>query len=298
MKKLIFILFININSFVIGQIGVGTKTPSESAMVDLIATDKGFSGAHIPLVSITDKKTILDPTDGLLVYNTSTTNDLQPGYYTWIIDKWVAAKPTLDLEVTTNGKLIDYLGYEPSGAAPTSLTNFTSDGITFTALGCKKWSENNHSYCAYKGSAPFDWQQAFNAAKSQNGYMVTFTSLAEWNWAKTNIIDNSTGYNLSSSIWIGYNKVNYSGNPTEFTWITGEKSKTNWETLTTEHNFRKNTTDPSKNEPNNDGGNEGCVHIIRTSDSSTREWNDRNCDYKNSNQWPGPWEHLIIEFDK
>lgn len=290
MKKIIYFLSISLSTLAFGQIGVGTNSPSESAMVDLVSTEKGFSGAHIGLKSVTDKETIPNPADGLLVYNTSTTTDLQPGYYVWIVNKWVSAQPSLNLKVTTNGQLIDYLGYEPSGAAPTSLTNFSSDGITFTALGCKKWSGNNHSYCAYKGSRPFNWQEAFNAAKSQKGYLVTFTSNAEWEWALTNVIKSSSGYNLSSSIWIGYNKVDFSGNDTEFTWITGEKSKTNWETLTTEHNF-------NGSEPNNTDEKEGCVHVINASYNSDRKWNDIPCE-SGSTGWSNPWEHLIIEFDR
>ena len=104
MNKIIYFLTFCLSTFVFGQIGVGTETPSESAMVDLVSTEKGFSGSHISLQSITDKTTIPNPADGLLVYNTNTTSDLQPGYYVWIINKWTPSNPTLNLEVTTNGK--------------------------------------------------------------------------------------------------------------------------------------------------------------------------------------------------
>ena len=290
MNKIIYFLTFCLSTFVFGQIGVGTETPSESAMVDLVSIEKGFSGSHISLQSITDKTTLPNPADGLLVYNTNTTSDLQPGYYVWIINKWTPSNPTLNLEVTTNGKLVELLGYEATGIAPQTPTNFTSGTKTFTALGCKKWTENGHTYCAYKGDTPFNWEEAFNASKSQKGYLVTFTSLDEWNWVKTNLINNTTGYNLSTSIWIGYNKVDFAGNPTEFTWVTGEKSKTNWETLMTEHFF-------NNGEPNNSNNNEGCVHIISQNQSSNRNWNDIPCTSAVTG-WSGPWEHLIIEFNQ
>ncbi len=120
--------------------------------------------------------------------------------------------------------------------------------------------------------------------------MVTFTSLDEWNWVKTNLIDITTGYDLSSSVWIGYNKVDFAGNPTEFTWITGEKSKTNWETLVTEHYF-------NDNEPNNQNNTEGCVHIINKNNNSSRKWNDIPCE-SGIGGWSSPWEYLIIEFNQ
>ncbi len=143
MNKIILLLTISLDTILFGQIGVGTDTPSQSSMVDLVSSIKGFSGSHISLQSVTDKTTIPNPADGLLVYNTNTTSDLEPGYYVWIINKWTASKPTLNLEVTTNGELVELLGYEANGSAPTIPTSFVSEGRTFTALGCKNGQEMN-----------------------------------------------------------------------------------------------------------------------------------------------------------
>ena len=107
---------------------------------------------------------------------------------------------------------------------------------------------------------------------------------------ETNSTNGTTGYDLSSSIWIGYNKVDFAGNPTEFTWITGEKSKTNWETLVTEHNF-------NTGEPNNQNNEEGCVHIINKNNNTSRKWNDIPCG-SGVGGWSAPWEYLIIEFNQ
>lgn len=281
------------------QIGIGTNTPDPSTMLDVVSADKGFIAPNIALESRTDNQTIEDPADGLLIYNTTTlvgdeNINLKPGYYYWLIDSWIPHKNSEYIEITTNGKLRNYLSYEPNGIHNPS--NFSFEGKVFNGLGCKQWSVasggNGHWYCAYRHSAGFNWQTAFNAARSRGGYLATFTSLLEWQWVKTNIIDNSSGYNLYNSIWIGYNKVNFSGNPTEFTWITGEKSKVNWSNnSTTEHAF-------DDDEPNNQGNDEGCVHVLSLSESSIRKWNDIECTSSNRFDWAGPYSDLIIEFEK
>lgn len=281
------------------QVGIGTATPEPSTMLDVATTDKGFIAPNIALENRTDNQTIENPADGLLVYNTTTLagNDntrLNPGYYYWLTDRWVPHRKGELIEVTTNGELRSYLGYEPNGTH--NFTNFSNGGITFTGFGCKQWTVasggNGHWYCAYRGNTGFNWQTAFNAARVRGGHLATLTSLAEWQWVKTNLVDNTTGYNLTNSIWIGYNKVNFSGNPTEFTWITGEKSKVNWSnTSVTQQAF-------GTGEPNNSGGNEGCVHIVSTGINTNRHWNDVVCTSASASDWGGPYSDLIIEFEQ
>lgn len=284
------VFFLFTNSF--SQIGIGTDNPHPSTEFDVVASDKGVLLPYVPLISRTDNTTIDTPADGIMVYNTTILmgdeeTELKPGIYYWLTDRWVPNKKGELVEVTTNGQLRTYLGYDPNGVH--NPDNFSSGGINFTGYGCKQWSVNGHWYCGFRGNTGFDWQTAFNAAKSLGGYLVTFTSLDEWDWVKTNIISNGTGYNLTNSIWIGFNKVNFSGNPTEFTWITGEKSKVNWtNTTNTEHFF-------NEGEPNNQNNEEGCVHIIRSADNSQRRWNDINCTFSNSG-WSSPFRDLIIEF--
>lgn len=295
MSKLYTIsIFIFLAQLSYAQIGIGTTTPDPSATVDVAATDKGFIASNIALQSRTDDQTIPDPADGLMVYNTTTLSgnentSLSPGYYYWLTDRWVPHQRGEIVEVTTNGELRTYLGYDPTGVH--NSTNFSSGGISFTGSGCKQWTDGNgHWYCAYSGHTGFDWQTAFNAAKSRGGYLVTFTSLAEWDWVKSQLINNGTGFNMNTSIWIGYNKVDFSGNPTEFTWITGEKSKVNWGIDNqTEEYF-------DGGEPNNQGGNEGCVHVKHSNLGSDRRWNDITCESAGGTGWSAPWRHLIIEF--
>lgn len=293
MKKLLtFITIVSISQFTTAQVGIGTDAPHQSTILDVVAADKGMILPNVALESRTDNTTIENPADGLLVYNTTTLSgnentSLAPGYYYWLTDRWVPQQKGEIVDVTTNGELRTYLGYNPDGISTSE--NFNHAGIAFTSLGCKQWAVNGHYYCAFSGDTGFNWETAFGAAKSLGGYLVTFTSLAEWDWVKTNLISSTTGYNMNTSIWIGYNKVNFSGNPTEFTWITGEKSKVNWGIDNkTEHYF-------DGPEPNNQGGNEGCVHIIHRDINGDRRWNDITCNNANDG-WASPWQHLIIEF--
>lgn len=85
----IFFLVI-INAFCFGQtIGINSTgaTADNSAMLDIVASDKGLL---IPRVSIADLSTaapITAPVTSLLVYNTNTTSGV--GYYFWDGTKWV-----------------------------------------------------------------------------------------------------------------------------------------------------------------------------------------------------------------
>lgn len=297
-------LILSFSTIVKGQVGIGTVNPHPSTALDISSEDKGFLGPRIALTSRTDIVTIPNPVDGLVVFNTTVlpgteANELKPSYYVWYQDSWRAYKYGEKLFVTRDGKRRNLLGYEPNGIANATSFTMPSSGngrpaIVYTGLSCKKFNTgigaNNHTYCTFKLNIDRpQWQEAFEAAKSRGGYLVTITTPQEWNFILNNILKNNNTQLIDSSIWIGYNKVNFSGNPTEFAWITGETSQISWNnSSSTFHNFRGD-------EPNNQGGNEGCVHIMRSSDGgSGRQWNDINCD---NPYYSAPYNHIIIEFD-
>ncbi|MBF4507855.1 hypothetical protein IRZ83_14355 [Flavobacterium sp. JLP] len=71
------------------QVGIGTLKPDKSAQLEVIASDKGILISRVPLTSSTDATTIKNGNvNSLLVFNTATASDIQPGYYYWYIDKW------------------------------------------------------------------------------------------------------------------------------------------------------------------------------------------------------------------
>ena len=71
------------------QIGIGTKTVDNSAILEVSSTDQGLLMPQIALTSTTDSSTISSPEDGLIVYNTNSQNDITPGYYYWFNNSWV-----------------------------------------------------------------------------------------------------------------------------------------------------------------------------------------------------------------
>jgi len=164
------------------------------------------------------------------------------------------------------------LGYVPVKTSQRAVPA-TFGGVSVSERGCKKWSgtgSNGHTYCAYQLGGGKNFYDTFTFAKQVGGYVVTITSNAERTYINTNILANTTGYNLNNNIWIGYNKVAYPGNSTEFTWITGEDWTIDWTTS-------PNSTPQSffaTGEPNNSGGTEGSCHIYSTSGNASRQWND------------------------
>ncbi len=95
MKKAIFvtiILFLTLLQVGYAQsVGINSNgsTPDPSAMLDVESTNKGFLPPRIALAGTTDVSTISSPVAGLLVYNTSNTNDVTPGYYYYGGSSWI-----------------------------------------------------------------------------------------------------------------------------------------------------------------------------------------------------------------
>jgi len=156
-------------------------------------------------------------------------------------------------------------------------------GGTATELGCKKWSGNNHTYCAYTVSQGINWYNAFIFSRSMGGYLVTMPSHAERIWVHSEMVSDNSGYHLGGNIWIGLHKIVRPGNPLIFQWITGEKFVIDWSTnpARAEHWF-------NTGEPNDAGGNEGAGHLMS---SVERKWNDLNPTTTSG------FTHLLIEFN-
>ena len=98
MKKLLY-GFILISGLSYSQVGINTSTPHSSAALELFADDKGLLLPKIALTNTRDKTTILNPAEGLVVYNTanagtSPLNVVAGRHYFWNGTDWISLPGT------------------------------------------------------------------------------------------------------------------------------------------------------------------------------------------------------------
>jgi hypothetical protein len=189
---------------------------------------------------------------------------------------------------TSNGACAG-LGYTPSGTSSTAPNSFVVPNTTIVATKVNSvYSYNGHTYALYVLNGNVNWGTCQNAAKSIGGYLSVITNALEWNYINTNILSNPASNNC---IWIGYRKYDTAGNNTSFNWITCEGMEYNYDT------YSYYGGDFASGEPNNNGGAEGCVHIIDKSKSAGRQWNDSGCNMTSLANWCN-WNTLLVEFDQ
>ncbi|MBU2927273.1 hypothetical protein KO515_03435, partial [Winogradskyella psychrotolerans] len=91
------------------QVGIGTTTPNSSSILEIESNSQGILIPRVELTSTNDITTIANGNvESLLVYNTQSINDVQPGYYYWDNSEWVrvAAGPNVDKQIITNFSVI------------------------------------------------------------------------------------------------------------------------------------------------------------------------------------------------
>jgi hypothetical protein len=89
MKRKLLGLLLVLGTVTYAQVGVGTLVPNESAILDVVANNKGLLIPRVSLKSTKDLTTISSGNvESLLVYNTELIQDVRPGYYYWADNKW------------------------------------------------------------------------------------------------------------------------------------------------------------------------------------------------------------------
>lgn len=81
--KILSILILFITQLSFSQVGIGTTNPSPSSALEIRSSNSGLLIPRVALTSTTDTNTIANPATSLLVYNSSSTNDVTPGFYYW-----------------------------------------------------------------------------------------------------------------------------------------------------------------------------------------------------------------------
>lgn len=115
LKLLFFValsLFCFNNSF--SQVGIGTTTPNSSSILEIKSDNAGLLIPRIALTSSSDVTTIPSPAISLLIYNTTSTSDVTPGFYYWdgswkTVSKTAATTGSWNLTGNTT-VAADYLG--------------------------------------------------------------------------------------------------------------------------------------------------------------------------------------------
>ena len=92
MNKIFTIILFLIAANLFSQVGIGTTTPDASSMLEISSTNKGLLIPRLSLAATTNTSPVASPQAGLLIYNTTTTGDVTPGFYYWDGSKWVSLK--------------------------------------------------------------------------------------------------------------------------------------------------------------------------------------------------------------
>lgn len=72
------------------QVGIGTTTPNPSSLLDVTSSKAGVLIPRIGLQNTTDQTTIeKGNVNGLLIFNTTSNAELQPGFYYWFSNRWI-----------------------------------------------------------------------------------------------------------------------------------------------------------------------------------------------------------------
>ena len=105
MKKQLIPLAVVLSTGAIhAQVGVGTLNPHKSAQLEVVADNKGILIPRIALNSITDQETMMNGNvQSLLVFNTTSNEEIKPGYYYWFETKWQRLVTLSDINMLIEG---------------------------------------------------------------------------------------------------------------------------------------------------------------------------------------------------
>jgi hypothetical protein len=242
LKKILFsvaFLFTNL-SLTNAQVGIGTTTPSSSAMLDIVSTTKGLL---IPRMTGVQKNAISFPATSLLIYQT----DGQAGYY---YNAGTPGLPNWTNLSTATGTITSILTGVGLTGGPISST-----GTISAETAAPLWNANQLQGIPISSTSP------------ANGQVLQYNGT---NWASTTLPSN-TGANTSLSN-LTTTSINQNLVPSHSDLRDLGNSSLSWQNLWLSRNLNMNisanTSGISINHSNNSGGTPFSATISGASNSS------------------------------
>lgn len=199
----------------LAQQGFGTNTPSKSAAVDIVSSQRGLLIPRLNLVATNDATPIAStPAQSLLVYNNATagsgTTAVSPGFYYWDTNKWVrfVSSTTEKNTVVIGGKNVEVN------------SSVSTDGLTTTYDVAIAEGTANGQVLVTKETSPgvftSEWVNPEDFIKGVNGISVTTDASGNTNVGLGGALNKDTEINTAG------NDLSITGLPT-LTAITAEK---------------------------------------------------------------------------
>ncbi len=158
MKKIYPLIFCFTSLFCGAQVGIGTTTPQGA--LEVMSTNTGFLPPRVALTITTSSVPVVNPVGGApavgtMVFNTSTSADVTPGYYYWSGSAWIrmAASTVRNWQLAGNASTVpgtDFLGTTDNQELRIKTNN--ADRFSFTNNGRLRSYDNGTA-----GLPTFSW---------------------------------------------------------------------------------------------------------------------------------------------
>ncbi|APD06770.1 hypothetical protein UJ101_01251 [Flavobacteriaceae bacterium UJ101] len=147
-KKITFLTFsfLLVSSLLLNaQVGIGTNTPNESSILDIVALNKGVSLPNVNITSENDNITVPNPKKGLIIFNDG--SSIHEGFYynsgTTTTPKWTL----LSAHDSSKGSFVAKIPF--SLANPSHVLSLGDIEVRYNATGI-----NGYSQIRFKNLAP------------------------------------------------------------------------------------------------------------------------------------------------
>lgn len=249
MKKIIFIFAtVFLIDFSFSQVGIGTNSPSSSAILELSSTSKGFLP---PRMSESEKNAISSPVAGLMIYQVNNS----PGLYFYTGSAWTGPLSVSDLSgylkadgtVTATGDLNMGGQKITNVATPTASGDAANKSYVDGLSGGLSWKESVVNLVASAPSTPATGSRYILTASWGGGStnQIGTYSGSSWSFATPSNRDAvfatvpSNGYVYNGTSWNQFNSS------TTYTFGSGLTNTSNTITLATSGVSTSNLADGS-----------------------------------------------------